>query len=162
LGNKGSLKELIHEITGIPITALHGDLLSGFPVDEQLRWAAKRDTKKKEDKTYCLLGIFNVFTPLIYSEEDNAFVQLREGIIKRSGEKVTASPLPSSTVPFRRDGDFVNRRAAQDGRTLLEQIEQQCTAPAARIALVGIVGRDCLSASHLARVLLLQFSIIPK
>ena len=42
--------------------------------------------------------------PLIYGEEDNAFIRLKEEIIKRSGEKVTASPSPSSTVPFRRDG----------------------------------------------------------
>ena len=34
------------------------------------------DTKKKEDKAYCMLGIFNVFMPLIYGEEDNAFVRL--------------------------------------------------------------------------------------
>jgi hypothetical protein len=140
LGNKGSLKELIHEITDIPIAALHGDPLFRSPVDERLRWAAKRDTKKKEDKAYCLLGIFNVFMPLIYGEEDNAFVRLKEEIDKRSVENSTALPSPSSTVPFRRDTDFVDRRISQGGRTLLEQIEQQCATPAARVALVGIGG----------------------
>jgi hypothetical protein len=42
-------------------------------------------------------------------------------------------------MPFRRDVDFVDRRASQD-RTLLEQLEQKCAAPAARVALVGIGG----------------------
>ena len=140
MGNKGSFKELIHEITDIPIAALHGDPLFRFPVNERLRWAAKCDTKKKEDKAYCLLGIFNVFMPLIYGEEENAFVRLEEEINKRSGEKHIAPPSPSSTVPFRRDADFIDRRAPEDGRTLLEQIEEQCAVPAARLTLVGIGG----------------------
>jgi hypothetical protein len=57
LGNKGSLKELIHEITGIPIPAIQGDL-SGFPIDERLRWAAKRDTKKKRRQGVLSAGHF--------------------------------------------------------------------------------------------------------
>jgi Heterokaryon incompatibility protein (HET) len=140
LGNKKTLEELIHDITDIPITALQGAPLSGFLVDERLLWAAKRDTKKKEDKAYSLLGIFNVFMPLIYGEEENAFIRLKEEIDKRSVEKSTASPSPSSTVPFRRDADFVDRRASHDGSTLLEKIEQRCGTPAARVALVGIGG----------------------
>jgi hypothetical protein len=140
LGNRTTLEELIHEITDIPIAALHGNAMAGFSVDERLRWAAKRDTKKKEDKAYCLLGIFNVFMPLIYGEEDNAFIRLKEEIARRSGKKIIASPSPSSTVPFRRDADFVDRRTYPDGKTLLEQIQQQCAAPAARVALVGIGG----------------------
>jgi hypothetical protein len=140
LGDKKTLEELIHDITDIPITALQGAPLSGFLADERLLWAAKRDTKKKEDKAYCLLGIFNVFMPLIYGEEDNAFIRLKEEIDKRSGEKSTASPSPSSTVPFRRDADFVDRKASHDGSTLLEQIELLCGTPAARVALVGIGG----------------------
>jgi hypothetical protein len=140
LGDKKTLEEIVHEITDIPIAALQGAPLAGFSVDERLRWAAKRDTKKTEDKAYCLLGIFNVFMPFIYGEEDNAFVRLKEEIDKRSGKTNTVSPSPSSTVPFRRDTDFVNRRTLQDGPTLLEQIEQQCAAPAARVALVGIGG----------------------
>ena len=78
--------------------------------------------------------------PLIYGEEDNAFVRLKEEIDKRSGRNITASLSPSSTVPFRSDTDFVDRRTSLDGRTLLEQIQQQCAAPAARVALVGIGG----------------------
>jgi hypothetical protein len=140
LGDKRTLERLIHEVTDIPIAALQGTPLSKFLVDERLRWAAKRNTKKEEDKAYCLLGIFNVFIPLIYGEEDHAFTRLKEEIDKRSGKTSPGSPLPSSTVPFRRDVDFVDRRALQDDRTLLEQIQQQCAEPAARVALVGIGG----------------------
>jgi hypothetical protein len=54
------------------------------------------------------------------------------------GSDMLSSPL--STVPFRRDVDFVDRRPVSSGDTLLEQIEQQCAMPAARVALVGIGG----------------------
>jgi hypothetical protein len=140
LGDKKTLEELIHKITDIPVTALQNTPLIGFPVNERLRWAAKRNTKKEEDKAYCLLGIFNVFMPLIYGEEEYAFVRLKEEIEKRFGKKAITLPSPSSTVPFRRDADFVDRRTSPDGRTLLEQIQQQCAAPAARVALVGMGG----------------------
>jgi hypothetical protein len=43
-------------------------------------------------------------------------------------------------VPFRRDADFIDRRTSPNSRTILEQIQQQCTTPAARVALVGIGG----------------------
>lgn len=61
--------------------------MSQFPVDERLRWAARRDTKKKEDRAYCLLRIFEVFMPLIYGEGENAFNRLREEIDKRCRSK---------------------------------------------------------------------------
>jgi hypothetical protein len=59
-----------------------------------MRWAAKRDTKKREDKAYCLLGIFNVFLPLIYGEGENAFIRLREEIDKRLGRKLDLEKIP--------------------------------------------------------------------
>lgn len=43
-------------------------------------------------------------------------------------------PSPSSTVPFRRDPHFVDR-----GDTL-KQIDQRCSQPAGRAALVGLGG----------------------
>ncbi len=44
--------------------------MSEFTTNERFRWAARRDTKKREDRAYCLLGIFNVFIPPIYGEGD--------------------------------------------------------------------------------------------
>ena len=87
LSNKSMFERQIHEITEIPIAALRGTSLSHFSVDERLRWAAKRDTKRKEDKAYCLLGIFNVFIPLIYGEGENAFIRLKDGIDRPSRSK---------------------------------------------------------------------------
>jgi hypothetical protein len=43
-------------------------------------------------------------------------------------------PDPSCAVPFRRDPDFVDRG------TLLDQIREKCSAPASRMALVGLGG----------------------
>ncbi|KAF2475957.1 TPR domain protein [Lindgomyces ingoldianus] len=56
-------------------------------------------------------------------------------------------PNPSCTIPFRRDPDFVNRG------TLLDQIRERCSAPASRIALVGLggVGKSQLAIEHCYR-----------
>ena len=83
-GDRNTLEQEIHETTKIPLTALRGGPLSDFGVDERLRWTANRDTKKKEDKAYCLLGIFDGFIPLIYGEGENAFIRLHEAIDKTS------------------------------------------------------------------------------
>jgi hypothetical protein len=83
LGDKRTLERQIHKITGIAIPALRGTPLSQFEVDERLSWAESRQTTRKEDKVYSLLGIFDVFMPLIYGEgRDNAFKRLREEIDK--------------------------------------------------------------------------------
>ncbi|KAN0067831.1 hypothetical protein V8E54_014078 [Elaphomyces granulatus] len=88
LGNKKSLERHIHEVTGIPVKALQGSPLSDFSVSERMLWAEKRETTRKEDKAYSLLGIFDVYMPLIYGEgRENAFRRLREEMDKVS--KVT-------------------------------------------------------------------------
>jgi hypothetical protein len=87
LGNKKSLESErhIHEVTGIPVKALRGSLLSDFSVPERMLWAEKRETTRKEDKAYSLLGIFDVYMPLIYGEGgENAFKRLREEMDKVS------------------------------------------------------------------------------
>jgi hypothetical protein len=46
-----------------------------------MSWVAGRRTTVKEDKAYSLLGIFDVFLPLIYGEgEEHAFRRLRKEI----------------------------------------------------------------------------------
>ncbi|OCK72917.1 HET-domain-containing protein [Lepidopterella palustris CBS 459.81] len=85
LGDKKSLKRQIHEITGIPVKVLQGSPLSQFTVEERMSWAAKRRTKRNEDEAYCLLGIFDIFMPLLYGEgREKAFIRLREKIDKLS------------------------------------------------------------------------------
>jgi hypothetical protein len=81
LGDKGSLKQQIHEITRIPIPALQGTPLSQFTVDERFSWTETRRTTRAEDMAYCLLGIFGIFLPLIYGEgTENAMRRLKKEI----------------------------------------------------------------------------------
>ena len=84
LGDKKSLKQQIHEVTGVAVKALEGDTLLEFSVAERMSWAEKRETRREEDKAYSLLGIFSVHIPLIYGEgKDNALRRLREEIDSR-------------------------------------------------------------------------------
>lgn len=86
LGDKESLEVQIQYITGIAVQALQGNSLSEFTVDERMSWAAERETTIEEDQAYCLLGIFDIYLPLIYGEgKDNAFRRLRKEIYGSSG-----------------------------------------------------------------------------
>jgi hypothetical protein len=76
LGSKSDLESIIHDMTGIPVDALRGEDLSKFSVDERLRWTNGRQTKKIEDKAYCLLGIFDVSMSLRYGEGEKAAARL--------------------------------------------------------------------------------------
>jgi hypothetical protein len=92
LGNKVSLERHIHEITGIPIKALQGGPLFDFSITERMFWAEKRETTRKEDKAYSLLGVFDIHMPLIYGEgTKSAFRRLREEINKASKGKSLSS-----------------------------------------------------------------------
>lgn len=100
LGSKITLERIIQDRSGIATSALRGDALSNFSIDEIMSWAEYRNTTLEEDKSYCLLGIFNVSIPLIYGEGgDRASRRLREEIHKSfkgtqlssiCGEKLTS------------------------------------------------------------------------
>ncbi|KAK0620827.1 heterokaryon incompatibility [Immersiella caudata] len=68
LGSRRDLEEEIHTITKIPLSALRGDDLSTFSIDERLGWLDGRQTTLPEDMAYCLLGILGVFMPVIHGE----------------------------------------------------------------------------------------------
>jgi hypothetical protein len=86
LGDKRSLEQQVHEVTGLPVRALQGSALFEFGVAERISWAEKRETRRDEDKAYSLLGLFDIHMPLIYGEGiKNAFRRLREEIDKSSG-----------------------------------------------------------------------------
>lgn len=80
LGDRTSLETEITKITGINVLALRGDPLSNFSISERMSWAAKRATTREEDSAYCLLGIFDVYMPLIYGEGRRAFTRLNREI----------------------------------------------------------------------------------
>jgi len=95
LGTKESLERHIHEVTGIPVSALRGSPLSDFSIPERMLWAEKRETTRREDKAYSLLGIFDVSIPLIYGEgREKAFKRLRKEI----DDDVKGKSLCSTTV----------------------------------------------------------------
>lgn len=106
LGDKRSLERQIHETTGIAIPALRGDQLSGFDIDQRFKWADRRQTTRDEDWAYCLLGIFDVFMPLIYGEgKDNAVRRLRKELEDgKSGPSCQDGMSPLITCPSRFSG----------------------------------------------------------
>ena len=74
---QGKLSELIHNSARYPD-------LDECSVEERMSWAAGRTTTLKEDKVYCLLGIFGVYLPLIYGEgEEYATARLKDEINRR-------------------------------------------------------------------------------
>ncbi|KAK4078573.1 uncharacterized protein Triagg1_2904 [Trichoderma aggressivum f. europaeum] len=84
LGNKGNMSTPIVSVTGIPRHYLLGiAALHTASVAQRMSWAAHRDTNRKEDLAYCLLGIFNITMPMIYGEGgEQAFFRLQEQIMK--------------------------------------------------------------------------------
>ncbi|USP74763.1 WD40 repeat-like protein [Curvularia clavata] len=83
LGDKKSLLHQIHEITGIPHSALQGARLSQFSINERLRWTEYRYTTYPEDKVYSLLGIVDVDLAPCYGEGlAGAFRRLHDEIDK--------------------------------------------------------------------------------
>jgi hypothetical protein len=92
LGDKKSLEERLHKITGIPVSALQGSPLSEFSFEERISWAQIRETKREEDKAYSLLGIVDISMPVIYGEgREKAFRRLNREWKDRLDELPTIS-----------------------------------------------------------------------
>lgn len=87
LGSKLELSWLLSRITSIDQNVLAGGmLLSECPVAQRMAWAAGRTTTRVEDQAYSLLGIFDVYMPMLYGEGERAFQRLQEEIIKQSDD----------------------------------------------------------------------------
>jgi hypothetical protein len=88
IGDKWTLEQQIHEITGITVHALRGAPLSQFDIEDRFSWAKDRQTTREEDKAYSLLGIFNVQIPILYGEgKKKALERLRQAINKSLKDK---------------------------------------------------------------------------
>ncbi|CAO2654513.1 Nn.00g112460.m01.CDS01 [Neocucurbitaria sp. VM-36] len=68
LGSKHTMAEEVSDITSVHVQALRGAALSQFSVEERMSWASKRNTKRAEDATYSILGLFDIHMSLIYGE----------------------------------------------------------------------------------------------
>ncbi|RSL45479.1 hypothetical protein CEP54_014253 [Fusarium duplospermum] len=83
IGTKRSLIAQIETITGIPARILHGEKVSVCNVAQRMSWASKRQTTRREDRAYSLMGLFQINMPLLYGEGDRAFVRLQEQILRQ-------------------------------------------------------------------------------
>jgi hypothetical protein len=85
LGTRTTLGEETSSISGIPNSVLQKvQPIDEYSVAEKMFWASSRDTTRKEDSAYCLLGIFDINMPLLYGEGSKAFTRLQEEIIKKT------------------------------------------------------------------------------
>lgn len=90
IGSRDSLRDIISSRTGIAAKFL----CDGFPMNElrlvsiaqRMSWASTRETTRKEDLAYCLLGIFGINMPLLYGEGQGAFIRLQEEIMRHSDD----------------------------------------------------------------------------
>jgi hypothetical protein len=110
---RGTLKDLIHDLTGIPkdiLEAAHDgghrqcrQRLDGTSVAQRMSWAAARTTTRAEDASYCLLGLFDINMPLLYGEGAmKAFRRLQDEIIKSTDdESIYAWSYPRETMDGR-------------------------------------------------------------
>ncbi|KAF4635701.1 hypothetical protein G7Y89_g2394 [Cudoniella acicularis] len=60
--------------------------------------ASKRQTTRKEDQAYCLMGLFNVSMPPLYGEGRKAFIRLQLEIIKQTDDESIFAWAPYSEL----------------------------------------------------------------
>ena len=83
LGTKSSLAQVIEEVTGIYSPVLRHQMpLSEVCVAKRMSWAANRETTRKEDEAYSLLGIFDISMSTLYGEGARAFIRLQKEILE--------------------------------------------------------------------------------
>lgn len=68
IGEKVSILPVLGERLGIPLGVLLGGSLAEHTFAQRISWTSRRNTKKPEDKVYCLLGILGVSMPPLYGE----------------------------------------------------------------------------------------------
>ncbi|KAI0645324.1 hypothetical protein C8Q79DRAFT_764738 [Trametes meyenii] len=84
LGEKVALAGLLQEVTGIDrdVLTLHRRA-SSVSVACRFSWASRRQTRREEDETYCLMGLFDIHMPVLYGEgRAKAFHRLQEEILR--------------------------------------------------------------------------------
>lgn len=80
------LSQTLSNITGIGLDTLSDGVVERASIARRMSWAAQRQTSRREDSAYCLLGLFNISMPLLYGEGDKAFIRLQEEIIRTSDD----------------------------------------------------------------------------
>jgi hypothetical protein len=89
LGDRRNLAREIEDATTIPVQALTEKALNSFSIAERMRWSQGRQTKKEEDRAYCLLGPFGVSLVPNYGEGiESAVRRLSNELAQRFREEV--------------------------------------------------------------------------
>ncbi|KAF2834451.1 kinesin light chain 3 [Patellaria atrata CBS 101060] len=104
IGDKISLKQLVYDITSVPLKVLSGNPLDEFTISERMGWAKNRETTEEEDNIYCLLGILDIRMPTSYGEG-------KEKALRRLQMEVEAATSAPSIIPFSRNDHFVGRES---------------------------------------------------
>lgn len=87
VGLKSAFVQAIAEATNIVSAAITDPWgTHSYSLATKMSWASRRETTRKEDVSYCLLGIFNVHIPLIYGEGERAFERLLSEIVKQDND----------------------------------------------------------------------------
>ncbi|KAJ6196460.1 LOW QUALITY PROTEIN: kinesin light chain [Bipolaris maydis] len=101
IGDKTSLDQLLHSITGIPLAALRN-----YPLNHG------RETTETEDMVYCLLGLLGVSMPATYGEG-------RENALERLQAEVEGAGRAPSIIPFARNKSFMEAKLFSNTQTTL-------------------------------------------
>ncbi|KAH7018309.1 heterokaryon incompatibility protein-domain-containing protein [Microdochium trichocladiopsis] len=82
-GTKEGFADILESITSIRrVFLVFPQRLSDASVAERLSWASNRQTSRKEDMAYCLLGLLGINMPLLYGEGHRAFHRLQQELIR--------------------------------------------------------------------------------
>lgn len=105
---KASAAAVLAEITGIDTGILeHKKDLSAVSVAQKMSWAATRESTRIEDAAYSLMGIFEINMPLLYGEEERAFLRLQTEIIYSCPDpSILAWMLPEDDPENMSQGDL--------------------------------------------------------
>ena len=89
LGSRLDLAQSIRQNTRLPYRCLNGGFKAdgNTPIAEIMSWARERETTRIEDRAYSLLGLFNVYMPMLYGEGVRAFTRLQEELLRQSGDQ---------------------------------------------------------------------------
>jgi hypothetical protein len=137
LGDKASLGQLLHDITGILLAALGNCPLDQFSTSERRRWAHNRMTTEEEDIVYCLLGVLGVSLPTNYREG-------KESALRRLQAEVEAAGNAPSIIPFSQNESFMGRELQ------LAELEAKLFSNGQTTSTVAIVGPGGTGKSQLA------------
>ncbi|KAI1322500.1 HET-domain-containing protein [Xylariaceae sp. FL0255] len=117
------LGKTISEVTNIPQHLLQNrNALRLYSTAERFSWAAKRVTKRPEDRAYSLMGLFNVSLPILYGEgEVSAFRRLQLEIMQTSSDMsifAWRGDYEFNGMLAREPADFARSKSLSMGRVM--------------------------------------------